>query len=110
MNGQWKWQATYQGQTVTHNFNVTGVLSVEDEDFQTTAIFPNPFSAVVNIKSNRPVIKLSVVDILGKTVMTKVNGTDSIKEINLETLSKGLYFLTLEDDASQRKIIKIIKE
>ena len=110
MNGQWKWQATYQGQTVTHNFNVKGVLSVEDEDFQTTAIFPNPFSAVVNIKSNRPVIKLSVVDILGKTVMTKVNGTDSIKEINLETLSKGLYFLTLEDDASQRKIIKIIKE
>lgn len=110
MNGQWKWQATYQDQTVTHNFNVTGVLGIDEENFNATSIYPNPFQDVISIKSNSLVKKISVVDILGKTVLVKANGAESIKEINLQALSKGLYFLTLEGDANQKKIIKLIKE
>lgn len=107
--GEWTWRATYQGQVVDHKFTM-GTLSVEDENFQTASIYPNPFNDLINIQSNSPIQKVSVVDILGKTVMTKANISESIKEINLESLSKGLYFLTLEGNDNQKKIIKLIKE
>ena len=110
MNGQWKWQATYQGHTVTHNFNVTGVLSIEDDNFETVSIYPNPSSDIINIKSNTPIKKFSIVDILGKTVRTKTNNSESLNEINLAGLAKGIYFVTLEGNANQKKIIKLIKE
>lgn len=107
--GEWTWRATYQGQVVDHKFTV-GTLSVEDSEFDAITIYPNPFNDVVNIQSNSTVNKVSVVDILGKTVMTKTNGAESIKEINLESLSKGLYFLILEGLNNEQKTIKLIKE
>lgn len=109
LSGEWTWRATYQGQMVEHKFTV-GTLSVDENEFDAISIYPNPFNDVVNIQSNTLVKKVTVVDVLGKTVMTKTNGIESIKEINLESLSKGLYFLTLEGDANQKKIIKLIKE
>lgn len=109
VQGEWTWRATYQGQVLDHKFTVK-TLGIEDEDFQTASIYPNPFNDVVNIQSKSPVKKVSVVDILGKTVMAKANAAASINEINLESLSKGLYFLTLEGNDNQKKIIKMIKE
>ena len=107
--GQWKWQATYLGQTVTHTFNV-GTLSVAENDFNATSIYPNPFKDIVSISSNSVIQKATVSDVLGKTVKTINSPSESIKEINLEALSNGLYFLTLEGDSNQKKTIKLIKE
>lgn len=107
--GEWTWRATYQGQIVNHKFTV-GTLSVEDSNFDNVSIYPNPFNDVVNIQSNSHIKKVSLVDILGKTVMTKTNDIESIKEINLESLSKGLYFLRLEGVNNEQKTIKLIKE
>lgn len=107
--GEWTWRATYQGQVVDHKFTV-GTLSVAETEFDAITIYPNPFNDVVNIQSNSTVNKASVVDMLGKTVMAKTNGAESIKEINLESLSKGLYFLRLEGLNNEQKTIKLIKE
>lgn len=107
--GEWTWRATYQGQIVDHKFTV-GTLSVEDSNFDNVSIYPNPFNDVVNIQSNSRIKKVSLVDILGKTVMTKTNDIESIKEINLESLAKGLYFLRLEGVNNEQKTIKLIKE
>ncbi|RXJ52287.1 peptidoglycan DD-metalloendopeptidase family protein [Gelidibacter gilvus] len=109
VSGEWTCRYTYQGQVVDHKFTV-GTLGVEDSEFDAITIYPNPFNDVVNIQSNSTVNKVSVVDILGKTVMTKTNGAESIKEINLESLSKGLYFLRLEGLNNEQKTIKLIKE
>jgi len=110
MNGEWKWEATYQGQTVTHAFNVTGALSVGENDFNTTSIYPNPFNDVVNIISNSKITKARIVDVLGKTVLSIKNSNEGISKLNLEKLSNGMYFLTLEGDSNQKKTIKLIKE
>jgi murein DD-endopeptidase MepM/ murein hydrolase activator NlpD len=110
MNGQWKWQATYQLQTVTHSFNVTGVLGLDEEDFSTTSIYPNPFKNRVTVISKSMIQKATVTDVLGKTVSVISTSNEGIKEINLESLSKGMYFLTLEGNSNQHKIIKLIKE
>ena len=110
MNGQWKWEATYNGQTITHTFNVSGALGIDDEDFNTTSVYPNPFNDAVTISSNSFIKKATVVDILGKTVKTIESQSENITEVNLETVSNGLYFLTLESDTGQKKTIKLIKD
>lgn len=110
MDGPWKWQATYQGQTVTHTFNV-GTLGVDENDFNSTSIFPNPFKNLVNISSDTKVQKATIADMLGKKMLViNNNSSEGIKEINLEVLSSGMYFLTLEGDVNQKKTIKLIKE
>lgn len=107
--GVWKWEVTYQGQTVTHEFNI-GTLSTNDENFNTTSIFPNPFNDVITLKSSSKIIKATIVDVLGKSVKTVENTSEGIKNLNLAALSNGLYFLTIEGDANQKKTIKVIKE
>ncbi len=107
--GTWTWRVKYQATTLEHKFTV-GTLSVGDDDFQAASVYPNPFKDAVNIISKSPIKKASVVDILGKTILIKTSNIESVQEINLETLSKGLYFLTLEGTENQKKIIKLIKE
>lgn len=111
MEGEWKWEATYLGQTVTHSFNV-GTLGVGEENFSATTVYPNPFKDIVTISSNSTVQKAIVTDILGKKIKTlNNNGShDGLKEVNLETLSKGVYFLILESDSGQKKTVKLVKE
>lgn len=107
--GEWTWRANYQGQVVEHKFTV-GTLGVEDKAFDVISIAPNPFNDVVKIQSNSLVKKVSVVDMLGKTVMIQTNDSESIKEIKLESLAKGLYFMKLEGINNQQKTFKLIKE
>ncbi len=108
--GEWKWEATYGGETVTHTFNV-GTLSIDDETLESTSIYPNPFNDVVNISSTNKIKKASVVDMLGKTVLkVSQKSEEGINEINLAQLSKGMYFITLEGEQNQKKTIKLIKK
>ncbi len=108
MVGEWKWQVTFAGETVTHTFNVSNALSVEDDVFEHTSIYPNPFKDVLNIKSNNQIKKITVVDILGKTIKTFEE--NNIEKIELGSISNGLYFITLEGEDKHRKTIKLIKK
>ena len=109
MEGEWKWRATFGGETVTHTFNV-GTLSIEDEDFSATSIYPNPFKDIINIKTNNKIINVEVIDILGKKIRGITNDTEGISTLNLENLSNGVYFLSLKNDLNQKKTIKVLKE
>lgn len=109
VEGEWKWEATYSGETVTHSFMVGESLSVDEEGFSTTSVYPNPFNTVINISSTMPIVKANVVDILGKTVMSKKHISEGIKSIDLTSLSNGMYFLMLKSDSQERKTIKLIK-
>lgn len=109
IEGEWKWQATYNGETVTHTFNV-GTLSVEEASINNTSIYPNPFNDVVNIDSQIKITKTKVVDISGKTILTlKDDSPEGIKNLDLNTLSIGMYFVTLTGEQNQKKTIKLIK-
>ena len=111
MNGEWKWQATYNGETVTHNFNVTGALSIEDDLLKSTSIYPNPFNDIVNINSKNKISKATVVDMSGKTIlMFEEESIEGIKQLDFGELSNGMYFVTLSGDQNQRKTIKLIKK
>ena len=109
ISGNWTWQVSYLGQAVNHNFTI-GSLSIDENDFNQTSIYPNPFNDIINIKTNSKIINVEVIDILGKTIRDITNDTEGISTLSLENLSNGIYFLSLKNDLNQNKTIKILKE
>lgn len=109
VEGQWKWEATYAGETVTHTFNV-GTLSVNDQDFSATTVYPNPTTEFVHISSSKKIVKAAIVDVSGKSIVSIHNNSEGIQTIDFSKLSKGMYFLTLESDSSETKTIKLVKD
>ncbi|WP_204344418.1 peptidoglycan DD-metalloendopeptidase family protein [Psychroserpens algicola] len=110
IQGEWKWEATYGGDTVTHAFNVGDPLSVEDNDLSQTSVYPNPFTDHVQIISDKKIVKAKVVDVLGKSVLSIEQFSEGIQSLNLENLSNGLYIIKLESDLKETKTIKLVKE
>ncbi len=110
MEGEWQWQATYGGETVTHTFNVGDALSIEENNFNATSIYPNPVKDHFYISSPLKISHVEIFDALGKLVYSIANSTDGITEINSNQLSNGLYFVKLWSEDKESKTIKLIKE
>lgn len=107
--GEWKWEVTYLGQTLTHSFNI-GTLSVDENELTNTQIYPNPFENIVEIKSDSKITEIQIRDLLGKTIRTEKNNLDGITYIDNSNLSKGVYFMTLKDDSYRTKTVKLLKK
>jgi murein DD-endopeptidase MepM/ murein hydrolase activator NlpD len=110
MEGEWIWEVTYEGEVVSHSFNV-GTLGVEDETLASASIYPNPFNEKITIKTNVKIKKVIVVDVLGKTILRlEEDSIKGITELNLAEVSNGMYFVMLQDKQNQKKTIKLIKK
>lgn len=107
--GEWKWEATYAGETVTHTFNV-GTLSVNNEVLKETVIHPNPTHNLIYIDTVKKIINADVINVTGKTIQSFNNFSEGLKTIDTSKLSNGLYFLRLESEAREKKTIKFIKQ
>ncbi len=85
-----------------------GVNLFENDSFE---YYPNPTSDIVtfNLKNTSTTIdKIEVVDILGKTLLSKTNNYSNAS-IDLSSLFKGMYLVKITTDG-QEKIVKIMKE
>ncbi len=109
MVGEWKWRATFGGETITHTFNVTSALSVKDNVLKDTSIYPNPSNNLVHIASKVKIVNAEIVSITGKSIKTLNANSIGIKLIDISSLSKGLYFLNLKGSLNEQKTIKLIK-
>ncbi len=108
--GVWKWEATYQGQTVVHTFNVAFPLSTKDVTFEATVIYPNPFKDIITINSKSKIITATITDLLGKEILKIRNKVKPIHKIDVSSISNGIYFLTIESHLHKKKTTKIIKK
>lgn len=79
----------------------TNAFSKDDASIK---IYPNPVKDILNISTDKTIQKISVIDLLGRTVLTPKVST----EINLSSLEKGTYLLSLESEngISTKKFIK----
>ncbi|WP_339697166.1 choice-of-anchor B family protein [uncultured Marixanthomonas sp.] len=86
---------------------VTEELSVNEVSFENSIkIFPVPVLDEVNITSENKTIEfIDVYDIMGKRVYTEKNINVTKKIINISSLSKGMYFLSINNKAT-KKIVK----
>ncbi|WP_411893908.1 peptidoglycan DD-metalloendopeptidase family protein [Winogradskyella sp. A2] len=107
--GEWKWEATYNGETVTHSYNV-GALSIEDETLETTSVYPNPTKDVLNIDTTIKITSATIIDVTGKSILEISNQNSSgIESIDLTNISKGLYFLSLNGESGESEVHRFIK-
>ncbi|MCG2419330.1 peptidoglycan DD-metalloendopeptidase family protein [Aequorivita sp. F47161] len=108
MEGVWRFEATYEGNTAVHYYTV-GQLGISENELTNTKIFPNPATSEVNILSDHTITKVTFIDLLGRIIFEK-KADNGLKNINVSSLSKGLYFMTLTSIDQQSKTLKMIKE
>lgn len=90
-------------------YNYLQTLSNEsfslNPDKSSLQIFPNPTKDIVQIKHNSKIDKITILDSLGKEILIQ---TQKNNELNVENLSKGLYFIEIftENVKFYRKLVK----
>jgi hypothetical protein len=80
-------------------------LSVDDEMLENSLkLYPNPTDNILFIKGNKNSINISIYNMLGKEVLSKMNTNN----IDVNVLPKGVYIIKISDDVGQinRKFIK----
>ncbi len=102
--------------TATMDFNVAGNVSVSDIEFEgSVSLFPNPNNGNFQLSLEgveAGAYTLNVKNVLGQSVFVKsinvtVNHTESVEVSNL---SKGIYFMEIENNAGQKSVVNFVVE
>ncbi|MES2138716.1 MAG: GEVED domain-containing protein [Bacteroidota bacterium] len=104
------------GETEDYLVSIPSLVGIEEtEMLNTISVYPNPTTGLFNIttsNANFTQLTISVLDIQGKEVFTTSDKNYSVnynKQINLEGLAKGIYFIKLNTGAgvkTQKLIIQ----
>ena len=84
-------------------------LSVDDSDFTSLTVFPNPAKDIITINTSAPITSLKVINMLGQIVLEN-NTVTNQQTIDISQLSKGTYFLQAIQDSGEEKVVRFIKE
>ncbi len=81
-------------------------LAVSDINQGNVSVYPNPFRDVLRISDVKDVKSISISDASGRIV----NSPKVSQELNLSSLNKGVYFVTVSYENGTSKTFKAIKE
>ncbi len=70
-------------------------------------MFPNPVQSLLTIQLDKSNLSLSIVDMLGKTVLSRDNMSNK-NTINLSQLNNGVYFVSVKENGVVLKTEKLI--
>ncbi|TXF77638.1 T9SS type A sorting domain-containing protein [Chryseobacterium sp.] len=92
-----------------YTISTTGTLGTSDVSAETkkVSVYPNPFHDVLNISDVKDVISVTITDISGRTVKTIAKPT---AELQLGSLTAGMYLVTLKYKDGSVKTMKAIKK
>lgn len=90
----------------TVHFNlVTGIFDAKDNMI---SIFPNPVIEKFKVSGLKEDVKIEIVDILGKTIITKTINENV--EVDISVLKEGIYFVMIHHSNGNITSQKIIKK
>ena len=102
------------GETEDYTITISSLIGIEENDvFNNITVYPNPTSGLFNISTsnaNFTQLTISVLDIQGKEVYNtsdKNNSNNYNKEINLDGLAKGIYYIKL-NTGNAVKVQKVV--
>lgn len=102
----------YAGAIVQDGFGLyfnrrSEILGVEDISKNEILFYPNPTNDLLNVTSKQTIDQISIYSVLGKKVV-QISPQERNIEINLTTLSQGVYVMKLisEGKTSTHKIVK----
>jgi hypothetical protein len=84
-------------------------LSIDDIEATNFTVYPNPSNDFISINTdnNSSSLKLTIIDMLGKEMMSMNYEMNS--QINISALNIGQYVLVLQDETGNTKRIKFLK-
>jgi hypothetical protein len=93
--------------TNTVSTQVANILSVDDNRLSTFTVSPNPTEDILNIKSQKSTVtKLELYNNIGQVVLSVYNEN----QIDVSSLTSGLYFIKIEDGYGNIETKKIVKK
>jgi uncharacterized protein (TIGR02145 family) len=99
-------EGTAYGDQVSFTTLVTGLEFISEGKM---TVFPNPFSDMAVIASERGIEKVVMHNISGQAVLERTVSGSNQMTINVEHLSKGVYLMTVVETGGRITIIKLIK-
>ncbi len=94
--------------SLTDILNITAINEVEKN--KGFVLFPNPANEKITINNNYPINQIKLFDISGRLEdVLEINGELS-KEINIENLKKGFYFIQITDKINHISNHKFLKQ
>ncbi len=98
------------GNITTCSFELNIILDLGFNDNNLSeglAIYPNPSASFITINSkNQPIENVKISDISGKQIIDLKNLNTETKNIDISYLSKGIYFISINNQVT-KKLIKI---
>jgi hypothetical protein len=94
--------------TLTQNINAcTGINKYTASNG--VSIYPNPTNGEFTIESNSGLVKtIEVLDLTGRVVVSTTNA-DEFTQVNIASLSNGIYFVRIKSD-NKLEVIKVVKQ
>ncbi|WP_131450734.1 GEVED domain-containing protein [Flavobacterium subsaxonicum] len=71
-------------------------------------VYPNPTTDVVTVSNNTAISKVTVINLLGQTVISQTANTDTV-QVNLASLSAGTYILQITAEGASANV-KVVKQ
>jgi hypothetical protein len=86
-------------------------LGVEEERTGAAQLWPNPSNGILNVSSpGQPAEAVEVLDLQGKCLLRKELSQETAYQLDLSSLSPGLYFLRQVSTGGESRIDKFMKE
>jgi glutamine amidotransferase-like uncharacterized protein len=94
--------------TIEADYELTSLNKISDGNEY--SIYPNPATTFINIKSKKEIRRILITDVFGKTIQDmSANSFQNDYKIDLSGISKGVYFISI-DDGFNNYVKKIIKQ
>jgi uncharacterized repeat protein (TIGR02543 family) len=94
--------------TLTATF--TEVTSVANGELANITLYPNPFSNAITISNANRVSRVTVTNILGQVVIDKKISSIDEEVVSTQSLTKGIYLLTIHGTQGERIVRRMVKE
>jgi hypothetical protein len=90
----------------------SGLLSVNDFNLGGFSIAPNPVEDFIYIQkeSGLELSKIRIFDLNGRLIKLKDQNTSDNLTINVQNLNKGIYFISLENEANRSIFMRFVKK
>lgn len=86
-------------------------LSVEDEDFKSVKMFPNPSTSIVNFDTTGTALQIHSItffNILGNPVKTESGFTNRNIRISTKNMASGIYLVEISDKNGHKDLRKLV--
>jgi hypothetical protein len=87
-------------------FENRGPLGIEENTANLFSIYPNPTNGLLTINSTSSISEITVYNNLGQQLFT----SEKTNQVDISTLSEGIYFVKIKDKNGQTETKKVVKK